>query len=77
MTDTTSSTPQVALVTGAARTQTATEQGGPLVGISRREQLCGALSKRLGLSDVCGLSGAGPLSASQQASCSAAAWLPK
>lgn len=64
------------LVTGAARTQTATEQGGPLVGISRREQLCGALSRRLGLSDVCGLSGAGALSANQTRALTQAIDLP-
>ncbi len=44
------------LVTGAAPTKTFTDRG-VVVSITRRDHLCVALSNRLGLPDVCGISG--------------------
>lgn len=43
------------LVTGAARTQTFTPQGGQSAGIALREHLCVSLQSRLGVADACGL----------------------
>lgn len=47
------------LVTLAARTKTFTDNEQP-ISISRREHLCTALSNRLGLNDVCGISAITP-----------------
>jgi hypothetical protein len=47
------------LVTFASATQSSAD--GAVIGIQRRETLCGSLSQRLGLSDVCGLQGSSGL----------------
>jgi hypothetical protein len=43
------------IVTAAADTQTATDNGGVVVSISRRDQFCDALSNRLGIADLCNI----------------------
>jgi hypothetical protein len=43
------------LVTYASVTQTTQASGGAQLSIARRDQLCAALSNRLGLADVCGM----------------------
>ncbi len=52
------------LVTLAAPTQTFTSQPEPIT-IRRQEHFCAALSNRLGLTDICGLTTTGALSAAQ------------
>ena len=51
------------LVTNATMTAT-TQQNGESISIARRDQICGALSNRLGIADVCAL--AAPLPTSTQ-----------
>jgi hypothetical protein len=58
-------------VTYATETKTADDEaqalGSVVVAISRRDHLCAALSTRLGITDVCGISGSLALSPSQAA----------
>lgn len=48
------------LITYASRTMSTTMPGGDALSIARRDQYCAALSNRLGLSDVCGISSPAP-----------------
>jgi hypothetical protein len=52
------------LVTGAASTKTFVDRGAP-VSVTRRDQLCATLGRRLGLTDPCGLSGLPGLTGAQ------------
>jgi hypothetical protein len=63
------------LVTGAANTKTFTDRGVP-VSVARRDQLCGALGTRLGLTDPCGISGLPGLTGAQNAIAVLARGLP-
>jgi hypothetical protein len=53
------------IVTAARETKTAAERG-VVVSISRRDHLCTALSERLGVADICGVSGAPVLTPGQR-----------
>lgn len=68
------------LVTYAKETKTADDiaqaQGSVVVAIARRDHLCAALSTRLGIPDVCGISGSLKLNANQTAASVIAGDLP-
>ncbi len=63
------------LVTGASHTKTADDRGTP-VSVTRRDQLCGLLGTRLGLTDPCGLSGLPGLTSAQNTIATLARGLP-
>jgi hypothetical protein len=63
------------LVTGAAHTQTWDDRGMP-VSVARRDELCGALELRLGVSDPCGMSGLPGLTGAQNTIATLARGLP-
>ena len=63
------------LVTGAVHTQSADDRGTP-VSVARRDQLCGLLGTRLGLTDPCGLSGLPGLTSAQNTIATLARGLP-
>lgn len=52
------------LLTGLAYSKT--HEGGVLISIARRDQLCASLSTRLGMADLCGISGLPGLNTFQQ-----------
>jgi len=68
------------IVTYASETKTAddiaTAQGSVVIAIARRDHLCAGLSYRLGINDVCGISGATTLTQTQQAAAVIAGDLP-
>jgi hypothetical protein len=63
------------LVTGATHTKTADDRGTP-VSVTRRDQLCGLMGTRLGLTDPCGLSGLPGLTSAQNTIATLARGLP-